>query len=169
MSEEDNLCVIPPAIADALVDYVVEESPSHSPLLFLGDTPLELIQYIYSNKIDRDMQEEGELLYTTEDINEWVAKYYDIWENEMNVVFGNLLAQLSGEARLILYNSQASWESMNQYNSHLWYEIFALSKGSGTGDASMVHMQSLGRLRERTFLLAEYYYWLTEDFSFLYN
>ena len=168
MSKEDDLSAVPPVITDALVEYAAEERSSHVSFLFLGDTPLEIIEYLYSNKIDKDMQEEGELLYTTEDINDWVAKYYGIWENEMNVVFDNLLAQLSGEARLILDNSQASWENMNQYNSYLWYEIFALSKGRGTGDASMVHMQSLGRVRERTFLLAEYYYWLTGDFSFYY-
>lgn len=146
-----------------------KESLPYNLSSFLGDTPLEFIEYIYSNQIDIDMRRDGELLFTTGEINEWAAKYHAIWENEMNIVYGNLLAQLDGETRASLENSQASWEAMNQYNWRLWHDVLILSVGHGTGHASMIHLQSMERVRSRTFLLAEYYYWLTGDFAFSYG
>lgn len=169
VDKEEVLCVDSFILPDVQVKYVAEKRLSCVFNLFLGDTSLDFREYLYSNRIDAYMQEKGELLYTTRDINNWIESYYAIWKNEMNIVYENLLSQLSGEAREMLENSQASWEYMTKYNSYLWHEVFALSTGRGTGDASMILMQGVGKVRERTFLLAEYFYWLTGDFSFYYN
>jgi len=146
--------------------FVQDEKISNYFLAFLGDTPQDFIKYLNSNQIDVRMREEGELLFSAADINNWISQYHSIWENEMNIVYENLLFQLNGDARRMIEESQASWEIMNKHSSYLWHEIFVLSKGRGSGDASMIHMQSMYRVRERTFLLAEYYYWLTGDFTF---
>jgi uncharacterized protein YecT (DUF1311 family) len=127
------------------------------------------MNYLYFNQIDIDMEAEGELLYNTMEINAWVSKYNDIWENEMNAVYENVLEQLSSEAKDKLEESQASWESTMQHHLLLWYDIFDLTKGRGSGDPSMVTLQRISMLKIRTFLLAEYHYWLTGEFDFTYN
>ena len=140
-------------------------------LLFLQDTPSTFIEKMYSNPIDVAMKNEEKLsdIYSTKDINEFYTKYYNIWYNELNTVYENLLSQLTGDAKEKLTKSQNAWKEENQYNSDLWWHIFDSSKGHGSGDSSMIIIQSMDRLRARTFLLAEYYYWLTGDFKFSYN
>ena len=147
------------SLSDTPPECMEEENPLYDYSLFLRDTPLLFIEYLYSNQIDIDMEKEGEFLFGTQDINDWVSKYHVIWENEMNIVYENLIAQLSEEARSHFKESQASWESMMRYHLLLWYEIFHLSKCRGTGDPAMVALQSMDIIRKRTFLLAEYYYW----------
>lgn len=152
------------------VNTETEEKRSYDSSLFLWDTPPEFKEYLYSNQIDIDMErEENESgMYKTSDINNFCVKYYDIWNNEMNIVYENLIEQLSGEAKSKLEKSQEAWVTEEQYSSSLWYDIFELSKGYGTGDAAMVCLQRVDRIRKRTFLLAEYQYWLTGDFVFSY-
>lgn len=137
-------------------------------LLFLPDTPREFVEYLYSNPIDFTMknEEETSVIYSTKDINELYSKYYNIWYDEMNTVYVNLENQLTGEAKELLEKSQKAWEEENQRDSELWWYVFDLSKGHGSGDTSMIVIQSMDRVRVRTFLLAEYYYWLTGDFEF---
>ena len=149
---------------------VKEEKSLYDFSVFLYDTPLTFVEYLYSNQIDIDMKrEEDELFYTTLNLNAFFDKYYDIWYSEMNTVYESLLAQLSGNAKRMLEESQASWETDHQLTPYLWQETFDLSKGRGSGDYSMVLSQSINRVRQRTFLLAEYQYWLTGDFNFSYN
>jgi uncharacterized protein YecT (DUF1311 family) len=137
--------------------------------VFLYDTPEKLREYLLSNQIDINMKLEDGLNLTTIEINDWASKYYRIWENEMNLAYEKLQNHLSDEARKILEDSQMSWYNMDRQNAYLWHEVFLLSKGDGSGDAAMIHIQSIARVRARTFLLAEYYYWLTGDFSFEYD
>jgi len=96
-----------------------EELSFNAPSLFLGDTPQQFRDYLLSNKIDIAMQKEGETLFTTQEINDWVAKYHAIWMNEMSIIYDNLLYILNDDAREFLGYSQVSWERMNDYNSYL--------------------------------------------------
>lgn len=140
-------------------------------LLFLYDTPSEFVEYLYSNPIDLAMknEEESSGIYSTKDINEFYSKYYNIWYDEMDSIYDNLISQLTGEANEILKNSQKTWEEENQLDSELWWYIFDTSKGHGSGDSSMIIKQSIDRVRTRTFMLAEYYYWLTGNYEFTYE
>ncbi|MCM1226918.1 MAG: DUF1311 domain-containing protein [Clostridium sp.] len=139
--------------------------------LFLTDTTSKFVEYMYSNPIDAARKNEANSsdIYTTKDIDEFCSKYYDIWQNELNTVYEKLSDQLTGEAKEKLVKSQNAWQEENQYDSKLWLDIFDLSKGHGSGDYSMITEQSIDRIRKRTFLLAEYYYWLTGDFEFSYK
>jgi len=160
ISQPDSFSLIP-------YEYQLNEKLNFNiSSLFLSDTPQQLIDYLFSNEIDIAMKEEGETLFSTQEINEWVMKYHTIWTNEMNIIYDNLLLVLHDDARKLLEYSQISWEHTNTHNSYLWHEIFSISKGRGTGDSSLVFYQNLQRTRERAFLLAEYYYWLTGSFSF---
>ena len=137
--------------------------------IFLWDTPQDFRDYLFSNPIDIAMERDGDLIYTTSDIKEWVAHYAQIWLKEMDSVYESLSNQVSDESRVFLEQSQAAWEVMNQQDSALWFEIFYSSKGQGSGDISMVGFQNIYRIRQRTFLLAEYYFWLTGDFNFIWQ
>jgi len=138
--------------------------------MFLNITPLDFIEYLYSNPIDRDMkfEEETSNIFSTKDINEFVTKYYNIWYDEMTAIYENLKSQLNDEARKILEESQTAWEEVER-SAKLWHHIFHVSKGRGTGDSALVITQSIDIIRKRTFLLAEYTYWLTGEFNFTYK
>ncbi len=154
--------------------FIKEENETiskYDKTLFLSDTTSAFVEYMYLNPIDAAMknEENSSDIYTTKDINEFYSKYYNIWCDELNIVYEKLSNQLTGEAKEKLVKSQNAWEDENQYDSELWLYIFDSSKGHGTGDSSMITKQSMDRVRTRTFLLAEYYYWLTGDFKFSYN
>jgi len=133
--------------------------------------PNEFIEYLYSNPIDRDMKKDEEKgkIYRTKDIYKFYMNYYNIWNNEMGIVYENLIDLLDDEAKTLLENSQIAWEDENINNSKLWSYVFDMSKGHGSGDSTMILLQSIDRIRIRTFLLAEYYYWTTNDFKFAYQ
>jgi hypothetical protein len=139
--------------------------------LFLYDTSDEFISYLFSNPIDRDMRREGEEsgMFNTGDINEFYFKYRNIWVNEMNCVYENLMNQLSAEAKNALEESQTAWEIEEESNLRLCGYVLNEVVGWGSGHSAMTLAQSIGRVRMRTFQLAEYYYWLTGDFNFVYE
>lgn len=137
---------------------------------FLQETPSTFVNYLYSNPIDISMGEELEKLYSTKDIDEVYSKYYIIWTEEMDLIYEELINKLPEDSKIILKLSQEEWAKENQYDSDLWNHIFDVSKGRGSGDYSMILNQSINRIRLRTFLLAEYLYWLTGDyFEFSYK
>ena len=122
--------------------------------IFLQETPSTFINYLYSNPIDRLMEEELKKTYTTKDINEIYTKYYTIWNEEMGLIYEDLINKLPKDSKIILEVSQEEWEKENQNDSELWSYVFDVSKGRGSGDYSMILDQSINRIRLRTFLLA---------------
>lgn len=138
---------------------------------FLYDTPSEFIEYLDSNSIDSFMNDDEitSQLYTTKEVYDHYYECYNQWIYEMDAVYESLMSQLPDEARNKLETSQKNWEESNKLTSELWLDIFNLSKGHGSGDDTMILIQNIDRVRNRTFLLAEYLYWLTGDFKFTYK
>jgi len=114
-------------------------------------------------------EEENSRIYNTNDIYDFYSKYHTIWNNELDIVYEKLMYLLTVEAKEMLEKSQIAWEEENANNSKLWLQVFDATKGRGSGDATMILIQNIDRIRIRTFLLAEYYYWLTGDFAFEYR
>jgi len=157
---------------DCVSDFDSADTPtdttSYSKTLFMSETPDEFIEYLYSNPIDAEMKkaEEESKIYRTKDIYEFYMNYHTIWENEMNIVYGNLMDLLDDEAKTLLENSQVAWEEESINNSHLWRVVFDMSKGRGSMDTILILNQKIDMIRLRTFSLAEYHYWIADYFEF---
>ena len=155
---------------DSLSEEVEEIKFSHSVNSFLGDTSQEFIEYLYQNPIDIAIRQEWEeLFFTTVNANALNTKHYNMWVNEMNIAYEELSAILSDEMRVLLESSQDAWEIVHQQNSALSRKVVNSVTGGGSGDSMLVADQIIDSVRMRTFLLAEYYYWLTGDFNFSHN
>ena len=123
------------------------------------------------NSIDKAFLSEEKKLnaQANSDDLQFVAKYIDIWEVEMNVTLSKLRSKLTGTSLEELNKSQSDWESFVQSDVNLAGDIQISTAGQGTGIPLLNAYKMLGRYRYRTFELAEYYYMITGDFKFEYR
>jgi|GEM_PF-5915155 len=138
---------------------------------YLGDGETEILTIINNNPIDKQYiieNEEIELKSTVE-ILDFYGKYYDIWEDELEYAKQIITENLTGEALDNFVESQDAWEKYNKYEVNLSMNILILANGSSTGHSILTTMQSVDRIRTRTFTLVEYSCMLTGEYNFSYK
>jgi len=121
------------------------------------------------NPIDKSFLAEASKQFTSVDNAEFIRKYIQIWNAELNYTLKNLRSILKGSALKTLNNSQSAWQKFFDSNYNLGGEISLATVGQGSGIPILNGYKGIALIRERTLELKEYYAMATDDFPFKFH
>ena len=147
-----NTASLFPAYESYQLDSAVEK--------LINDNPIDKAYIIEEKKFNAQ---------TTYDELEFVGKYANLWDVEMNATLAKLRSKLSEKNLKELNKSQTDWEAFVKSDVNLACDIQVATAGQGTGIPLLNAYKMLGRYRYRTLELAEYYYMITGNFKFEYK
>lgn len=119
-----------------------------------GDFTQELDQ----NPLDRDYKLELAITGSMKDMHQLEAKYINLWDRELNVIYQRLLARLDDERKDLLIDAQVGWLQWHTRENEYLSKTFAQFPKYGTLQPLLQARAFKSRLRERTLELMEYYY-----------
>lgn len=118
------------------------------------------------NPIDKSFLAEESKHITTVDQVDFLGKYLNIWDEELEFTLKNLRAELTGSALKTLNDSQAAWQKYSGSESNLIVEVYLATYGQGSIIPILSGYKSIALIRERTLELKDYYYMATGDVPF---
>lgn len=147
--------------------YESPQKSNYQSILLEGSKKFQ--DLLEDNPIDEAMHQEEKDLISTLDILNLQNKYYDIWVNELTVLDKKIKEQINSEDEEVFEKSQNAWKEFNLNEPDIANRVLITSMGSGSGDPILIMDQSINRIKQRVFQLAEYYYLLVGDFSFQFS
>lgn len=118
------------------------------------------------NPIDKSFLAEESKHITTVDQVDFLEKYRNIWDEELEFTLKNLRAELTGSALKTLNDSQAAWQKYSDSESNLIVEVYLATYGEGSIIPILSGYKSIALIRERTLELKDYCYMATGDVMF---
>lgn len=115
---------------------------------------------IRQNPLDRDYKVELQIAKTgtTMDMHQLEAKYINLWDRELNIIYQKLLARLDDQRKDMLVDAQVGWLQWHTKENEYLSKTFAQSPKYGTLQPLLQARAFKSRLRDRTLELMEYYH-----------
>ncbi|WBW96948.1 lysozyme inhibitor LprI family protein [Oceanirhabdus sp. W0125-5] len=135
------------------------------------------LDLLKDNPIDNDYWIEYRILnqsrnYTDKAVEKLRRKYYEIWDNELNVIYNKLLDVLEEEEKELLIESQKGWLQLHliepKFFSHTLKSRDAEERLREIAGMQLEYIQKK-RIRRRTLQLIQYYHMLGNEIKFDYK
>lgn len=121
------------------------------------------------NLLDADYMLEFSSARNTVEYGAIEAKYINLWDRELNLIYQKLLDKLESGQRNLLIESQVGWVRWHTYEMQFVDAVWINNSKLGTQGAIQELKAQKQRLRNRTAELMEYYYLLSGKVEFEYQ